>query len=294
MPAFSNFQTTHIPGFDNLMTSFEISPDDSTQDSGGGNKSWRNVQFINSAGEGYGPHATNFGDIADKIPSKPSLKKSCEKCGKRPDQEGTGYSCCASCKITRYCSRECQTTHWKEHKRLCKTRAEYANTERDLAAKALRNKKPFVSQASLRKWYYDNVDIVDYAIVQTLELYKGRARGLWRTHAVVFFVTGGDKVTPGPVAASEIDFREAEAVSFIDLARPDRLEISPVFLNSLGAGSRIILIFIPNRESDLMLVESHDLPLDEEWATMEKDEMWRMHIRMRDMAQMMNKSDDSD
>ncbi|KAF7361504.1 MYND-type domain-containing protein [Mycena sanguinolenta] len=290
MPTVSNLQTTNIPGFDNPLTSFEISLDDSPQDSGG-NKSWRGVQLINSAGNGYGPHATTFGDIADKIPSKPSLKKSCEKCGKRPDQEGMGYSCCSSCKIARYCSRECQTTHWKEHKRLCQSRVKYVDIERDYAAKALRDNKPFVSQASLRKWYYDNVDIVDYAIVQALELYKGRARGLRRTHAVVFSLTGGNKDAATPVAASDISFSDAEAVSFTDLARPDTLEISPVYLNSLGSGSRIILIFVPNRNGDLILIESHDLPLDEEWAAMEKDDMWRMHIRMRDVAQMMNKSD---
>jgi hypothetical protein len=58
---------------------------------------------INSAGDGYGAHSTNFGDIADKIPPKPSLKASCEKCRKHPDQEGPGYSVCSSCKVSRYC-----------------------------------------------------------------------------------------------------------------------------------------------------------------------------------------------
>jgi hypothetical protein len=179
----------------------------------------------------------------------------------------------------------------------------------------LRTQGPFVSQAALRKWYYDNVDIVDYTvraplsvppsqrllltyaeqIVQTLELYKGRAHNLWRTHAVVFSLSGGKKGTS--VAASEIGFSDAEAASFTTLARKDRLDLSPVYLKALGAGSRIILIFILNRESDLMLVESHDLPADdEEWAKMEKDEMWRMHIRMRKMVQMLGKdsADESD
>ncbi|KAJ7474080.1 hypothetical protein FB451DRAFT_1247807 [Mycena latifolia] len=292
MPTISNPQSQHIPGFENPMTSFEIfpdsddaSPEPSQNESSGSKKSWGNVQFINSAGDGYGPHATTLGDIATKIPAKPSLKKSCEKCRRRPDQDGTGYSVCASCKVSRYCSRECQTSHWKEHKKLCQTRAKHAELERDLEAQTLRDKGPFVSQAALRKWYYDNVDIVDYTIVQTLELYKGRTHDLWRTHAVVFSLGGGKKGTS--VAASEISFSDAEAASFTTLARRDRLDLSPVYLNALGSGSRIILIFILNRESDLMLVESHDLPADEEWAKMEKDDMWRMHIRMRKMAQMM-------
>ncbi|KAJ7098582.1 hypothetical protein B0H15DRAFT_821301 [Mycena belliarum] len=290
MPTISNLKSQYIPGFENPMTSFEISTDDespepSEKGSSGSKNPWSNVQFINSAGDGYGPHATTLGDIANKIPAKPSLKKSCEKCRKRPDQEGTGYSVCASCKVARYCSRECQTSHWKEHKRLCQTRVKHAAVERDLEAKALRDKAPFVSQAALRKWYYDNVDIVDYTIIQTLELYKGRGHDLWRTHAVVFMLSGGTKGTS--VAASEIKFHDAEAASFTTLARKDRLDLSPVYLSILGSGSRIILIFILNRETDLMAIESHDLPADEEWAKMEKDDMWRMHIRMRNMAQMM-------
>lgn len=80
----------------------EPAPTDSTGNKKS-TKSWRNMTFVNSAGDGYGSHATTFGDIADKIPSKPSLKKSCEKCRKRPDQNGPGYSVCASCKVSRYC-----------------------------------------------------------------------------------------------------------------------------------------------------------------------------------------------
>lgn len=52
---------------------------------------------------------------------------------------------------------------------------------------------------------------------------------------------------------------------------------SPVYLQLLGAGSRIILVFILNDEAELMLVESHDLPADEEWGKMERDEMWRTY-----------------
>ncbi|KAJ7073878.1 hypothetical protein C8F01DRAFT_971600 [Mycena amicta] len=243
------------------------------------------MPFINTAGDGYGPHATTFGDIAAKIPSKPSLKKSCDKCGKCPDQTGPGYSVCASCKVSRYCSRECQTGHWKEHRTLCKIRTKRAEREVELEAKAIREKGPFVSNAALRKWYYDNVDIVDYAIIQTLELYNGRAQSLWRTHAVVFSLRGGKLGTS--VTADEISFSDAEPVSFAHLARQDSLGLPPAFAKLVGAGTRIILIFLLNREDNLMAVESHDLPAEEEWLAMERDEMWRMHIRMRPITQSM-------
>lgn len=196
--------------------------------------------------------------------------------------------------------------HWKEHKKLCNSRVKHAKVECDLEAAALRDKEPFVSHATLRKWYYDNVDIIDYAvrlpplsipslpaqgkplttclqIVQTLELYKGRAHPLWRTHAVVFSLTGGEKGTS--VTAEEIDFENAEAVSFADLASPDIFDLEPLYLQALGAGSRIILVFMLNDEVDLILVENHDLPAEEEYVAMERDEMWRMHIRMRGVAQ---------
>ncbi|KAJ7274650.1 hypothetical protein C8J57DRAFT_1714485 [Mycena rebaudengoi] len=221
-------------------------------------------------------------DIATKIPSKPSLKPSCEKCQKRANQSGKGFSCCSSCKVSRYCSRECQTSHWKEHKFLCGTRVKHVKNEQDVKAQALLTNGPFVSQASLRKWYYDNVDIVDYAIAQELELYKGPTHTLWRTHAVVFSLTGGKKGTD--VQSTEIKFSDAEAVSAIDLTRKDRLSIAPQHFHALGLGTRIIVVFLLNREDVLMLVESRDLPLGEEWAGMERDEMWRMHIRMRQMA----------
>ncbi|KAF7361472.1 MYND-type domain-containing protein [Mycena sanguinolenta] len=281
MPTHSNLAPKYIPGSENPGTSFTISlGDDSSQnEESGGTKSWRDMQFISPRGNGRGAQVVTFGNIADKIPPKPSLKRSCEMCGKRPDQEGEGYSVCSSCKISHYCSRECQANHWKQHKQFCESRVKYLDIERALKAKALTNNGPFVSQASLREWYHDNVDIVDYAvglfqttsfkankqqIVQALELYKGREEGLWKTHAVVFSLQG--------------------AVPFTDLMRRDSLGIYPVFLKFLGSGSRIILIFILNGEKNLLLLENHDLPLDEEWAKMEKDEMWKMRVRMRKMV----------
>ncbi|KAJ6518012.1 hypothetical protein C8R47DRAFT_1062576 [Mycena vitilis] len=88
--------------------------------------------------------------------------------------------------------------------------------------------------------------------------------------------------------------KQGDPSSFTALARPESVGISPEYLNMLGAGNRIILIFVLNRETDLMLIESHDLPADEEWAEMEKDDMWRMHIRMRKAAQIMSGKDSAE
>ena len=48
---------------------------------------------------------------------------SCSYCGK-PEPElsdGKKLSVCAKCKISRYCSKECQIAEWKIHKRGCFT-----------------------------------------------------------------------------------------------------------------------------------------------------------------------------
>jgi hypothetical protein len=42
-----------------------------------------------------------------------------EACGK-PETKQTPHMTCGRCKASRYCSRECQIAHWKEHKATCK------------------------------------------------------------------------------------------------------------------------------------------------------------------------------
>ncbi|KAJ7046307.1 hypothetical protein C8F04DRAFT_1063918 [Mycena alexandri] len=100
---------------------------------------------------------------------------------------------------------------------------------------ALANNGPFVSQAV---WYHDNVDIVDYTIIQALELYKGRSHDLRRTHAVVFWLTWGP-----PSERNRV-----QRCRGLGVHGRDRLDLSPVYLNVLGSGSRITLVFIPNSE----------------------------------------------
>ncbi|KAF7322248.1 MYND-type domain-containing protein [Mycena chlorophos] len=273
----SNIETGYVEGIKNPYTKFTLSvPRSST---GTGNTaSAANLNqkkhspadnvFVNSAGDGYGAHATTFGAIADKIPSEA-----------RPDQAGSGYAGCSECKIARYCSRECQRSHWKAHKNLCKVLTEDAKKGPKFEADALRNGRGYVSQAALRKWYYDNVDIVNYAVIQCLELYKGVDQSRWRTHAVLFYLKGGKLGTS--VTADEMSFSDAEEISFGDPNLPD---FTAPLIPAFGAGRRIILLFMLYQERDLMLVEDYPLPGDGEWAGMEKDEMWRMHIRMRKIA----------
>ncbi|RDW75245.1 hypothetical protein BP6252_06387 [Coleophoma cylindrospora] len=47
-------------------------------------------------------------------------------CGKAHDDldDGKKLLRCGKCKVASYCGKECQTAHWKEHKRVCKTPAQ--------------------------------------------------------------------------------------------------------------------------------------------------------------------------
>ncbi|KAF7322252.1 MYND-type domain-containing protein [Mycena chlorophos] len=274
----SNIETGYVEGIKNPYTKVTLSVPRSSTGTG-------NTTGATSPGQQkkYSPADNVFVNNAGEIPSRPSLKKPCDndKCRKRPDQAGSGYAGCSECKIARYCSRECQRSHWKAHKNLCKVLTEDAKKGPKFEADALRNGRGYVSQAALRKWYYDNVDIVNYAVIQCLELYKGIDQSRWRTHAVLFYLKGGKLGTS--VTADEMSFSDAEEIPFNDPNLPD---FTAPLIPAFGAGRRIILLFMLYQERDLMLVEDFPLPEpgDGEWAKMEKDEMWRMHIRMRKIA----------
>jgi hypothetical protein len=42
-------------------------------------------------------------------------KRACSWCNK----ESATAKCCSVCKMDYYCSRECQTAHWQDHKHIC-------------------------------------------------------------------------------------------------------------------------------------------------------------------------------
>ena len=62
------------------------------------------------------------------IPSQAAMSDNdkdseCAACQKTESQLGKPLKSCAKCKVTKYCGRECQTGHWKKHKKDCATNA---------------------------------------------------------------------------------------------------------------------------------------------------------------------------
>ncbi|KYK65098.1 MYND finger domain-containing protein, partial [Toxoplasma gondii TgCatPRC2] len=48
------------------------------------------------------------------LPFESAASKRCRTCGRHADQR------CAKCKVTWYCTRECQIHDWRNHKEICR------------------------------------------------------------------------------------------------------------------------------------------------------------------------------
>ena len=63
---------------------------------------------------------------ADALTSDPDLQKQSRKANKRTcgscqtqEQFRGDFSLCSRCKKVAYCSKDCQKSHWKQHKKEC-------------------------------------------------------------------------------------------------------------------------------------------------------------------------------
>lgn len=65
---------------------------------------------------------------ASIISVDPNLSSTCAVCNKAASDLPSPLKRCARCRITAYCSRDCQKADWKAHKKICANAANAANS----------------------------------------------------------------------------------------------------------------------------------------------------------------------
>lgn len=76
------------------------------------------------------------GEVADDLVVSHECIE-CDNCGTKSPQK-----CCAQCSLNYYCSKECQVSHWKEHKHQCKGLKVIRERWNTMNSTALPNSKP--------------------------------------------------------------------------------------------------------------------------------------------------------
>ena len=91
--------------------------------------------------------------------SLPVQKMTCAGCGKGKLETHT-LKVCSACGVTRYCSDECQGSHWREHKPLCDLLARRKAFEKNMRARKtlrVRDCKKWAKAAEdVEKWLKDD------------------------------------------------------------------------------------------------------------------------------------------
>jgi len=85
---------------------------------------------------------------------------------------------CKSCMLIRYCSRECQKAHWKQHKQYCSANVEIQRTREALGGWIAERQRTF------EKWCNKYSQSIASAALSALEIMKDRDR----TETHVFLV----------------------------------------------------------------------------------------------------------
>ncbi|KAJ7494778.1 hypothetical protein B0H11DRAFT_2003389 [Mycena galericulata] len=264
----SNVEKINIQGVDG--TSFQLDPSKMASD---GSKPV--VIMTNS-----GPYITSAKAMADVIPDRGPLVRPCGACFKTPPEGGPPFAKCSQCATTHYCSRQCQTKHWKEHKPVCKQRVEamaYLAEQREAARLA---GKKFCTPLTIQTWYRNQNSAIEYAAFYALELHKGAAASLLATHIVVFSVRV-DATNPEDAARVRlVDVFPAPLEAFAQKVRMDDAYLSMCLVARRRA--QMALYFIDLQEN-LRLIEFHEAPPAGVYTSAEKapDEHWRVHVMIK-------------
>ncbi|KAJ6619787.1 hypothetical protein B0H10DRAFT_1876702 [Mycena sp. CBHHK59/15] len=226
------------------------------------------------------PFVTTREEMDNAIPDRGPLIRPCGNCNKPPLTGDKPFAKCGKCKITHYCSRQCQIAHWKEHKPICKERvATAALLEKQKEAARLSGKR-FVSPLVLQTWYRSNSDAIEYAAFHVLELYKGRAASLQPTHIAAFTVRVNEATPEDPELVRFLDVFAAPFSTFAQLTKMSETHIG---MHKKACKNGFMTLYFLDGPESLQLIEFHDPPSSEPYTSGSKkpDTHWKINTMMK-------------
>uniref|UniRef100_A0A0W0FW00 MYND-type domain-containing protein n=1 Tax=Moniliophthora roreri TaxID=221103 RepID=A0A0W0FW00_MONRR len=189
-----------------------------------------------------GPVVTTVDELKKAIPDRGSLLRPCGHCRKSPGN-GKMFARCGKCKMTYYCSRDCQTANWPEHETICKQRQQTAAELEKKRAEALAEGKNLYDPIIIQTWYRENSDTIEHTAFHVLELWKG----------VELDETTPDNPKP-------VRYKDAGAVLYEKL---EQLGVSsPSLLKKVIAEGHMTLLFVDVKHN-IRLMEFHEPPPSE-------------------------------
>ncbi|KAJ7773322.1 hypothetical protein B0H16DRAFT_1363524, partial [Mycena metata] len=232
--------------------------------------------------DGSEPFVTTAEEMAAAIPDRGPLVRACGTCHKTPTSMGVQeFSKCASCGSTRYCSRQCQASDWKEHKPICKQRVAAQNrlaVQREAARLA---GKRFCTPMTIQTWYRNQFRAIEHAAFHILEVYKGPKASLLRTHIAVFTVRVDEKTPEDPELVRFLEVLALPLDKFAQEIRMDKINHDRC-KKAAKSGQAMVLYFM-DMEDWLHHIEFHGPPSSEPYTRGEKtpDKHWRAHVIMK-------------
>jgi len=97
---------------------------------------------------------------------------------------------CSSCKLVRYCSRECQRAHWKQHQPCCQVNVDLHRLRERI--------NPIIAerQKTFEKWCVKNSEHITQAALSALEIMRGGGdREVIETRVFLVYIDVVEKVS---------------------------------------------------------------------------------------------------
>ncbi|KAF8068588.1 hypothetical protein FPV67DRAFT_1081966 [Lyophyllum atratum] len=98
---------------------------------------------------------------------------------------------CSSCKLVRYCGRDCQRAHWPAHKKFCKVNVDLRKDAKELGEVVQ------AKQASFARWCEDNHQQFAHAALHALGIHSPLDRERLQNYAFLIIIQTRDVTAVG-------------------------------------------------------------------------------------------------